>query len=29
MGRSEASNAQTPSDRLTQNLNLDFNVVRL
>jgi hypothetical protein len=29
IGRSEASDAQTPSDRLAQNLNPDFNVVRL
>jgi hypothetical protein len=29
IGRSEASDAQTPNDRLVQNLNLDFNIVRL
>jgi hypothetical protein len=29
IGRSEASNAQTPSTGLAQNLNLDFNVVRV
>jgi hypothetical protein len=29
IGRSEASDAQTPSDRLAWNLNLDFNTVWL
>jgi hypothetical protein len=29
IGRSEASDAQTPSDSLVQNLNLDFNDVRV
>jgi hypothetical protein len=29
IGRSEATDAQTPSERLVQNLNSDFNVVRV
>jgi hypothetical protein len=29
IGRSEASDAQTPDDRMIQNLNPDFNVIRL
>jgi hypothetical protein len=29
IGRSEAFDAQTPNDGMIQNLNLDFNVVRL
>jgi hypothetical protein len=29
IGRSEASDAQTPGDRLVRNLNLDFNTIRL
>jgi hypothetical protein len=29
IGRSEASDARTPSDRLVRNLNQDFNIVRL
>jgi hypothetical protein len=29
IGRSEAFDARTPNDRMIQNLNLDFNVVRL
>jgi hypothetical protein len=29
IGRSEVSNARTPSGGLVQNLNLDFNAVRV
>jgi hypothetical protein len=29
IGRSKVSDAQIPGDRLAQNLNSDFNVVRL
>jgi hypothetical protein len=29
IGRSKASNAQTPNDELVQNVNQDFNAVRL
>jgi hypothetical protein len=29
IGRSEVSDTRTPKDRMIQNLNLDFNVIRL
>jgi hypothetical protein len=29
IGRSEASSARTPNDRMIQNLNSDFNAIRL
>jgi hypothetical protein len=29
IGRSEASDARTPNGSLVQNLNLDFNIVRV
>jgi hypothetical protein len=29
IGRSEVSNARTPNDEMIQNLNPDFNVIRL